>query len=271
MGIKFKLTLTPPFLWYAEINYSEPYHVEPHSHSAWQLTLPLKEDLFFIWQGEKHYIAPGEWILISPELFHSAGCDSSDAWAIQLLFRNFPPNLLPEFSRRFNFLRNFCTAGVMPEAKTIQFRDAFAEIGCEKTAAPESLKNLLPLQLIVEALSGQLADIQEQPELPPEFANVLKFMEENLAAPIGITEFANTVNLSESRFSALFRHFTGLSPMRYFNELRIGHAQELLLSGESVQDAALKSGFVSASYFCRKFKKYTGKTPGEFCADHIDL
>jgi AraC-like DNA-binding protein len=55
--------------------------------------------------------------------------------------------------------------------------------------------------------------------------------------------------------------------MRYFNEIRLCHAEIALLAGESVEEASRKAGFASSSYFCRYFKNYTGRTPGEFRND----
>ena len=131
------------------------------------------------------------------------------------------------------------------------------------------MKNIYSLQFVSEALEAKIADLPSLKELPGELIKVLTFMEQNLSSAVGVPDFAALLGLSESRFSAVFRKMTGVSPMHYFNELRLSQAQRLLLAGEPVKDAALRSGFGSASFFCRKFKQYTGKTPGAFVEEQI--
>ena len=41
-------------------------------------------------------------------------------------------------------------------------------------------------------------------------------------------------------------------------------AAELLLNGDSVEEASRASGFSSVQYFCRVFRRSIGMTPGEF-------
>ena len=260
------INLYVPFLWYSELHHSSAYSSSLHSHPAWQLTLAVKGDFFFIHGEKKDTISPGEWILIAPGTAHISGSASSDSCAIQMFFRHFPTDLLPEFARSFNFLTNCCISGSFPAEKISATRKAFMR-AAGNTFIAESLKKLLPLNFIVDAIGEKIAEISSGQSLPEGFAEILKFMEENFASSFGVADFANFVNLSESRFNAVFRNFTGMSPMQYFNEIRIAHAQSCLLAGEGVNAAAEKSGFASASYFCRKFKKYCGMTPGEFCRE----
>ena len=258
------LKLLPPFLWYEDYNYFSPFRSNLHAHPAWQLTLSLKDDFFFECHGKKISIKEGEWILFSPELLHRAGSECKSSRAIQIFFRHFPPALLPEFANKLNFRRDFFLTGTYTPGKSSMLAEEFITVLEERSSIPNSLKNLLPLKFITEAL-GEIASIlPQQKNLPPEFLKVLTYMEENFRSPIGVPDFAALLNLSPSRFTAIFREAAGLSPMHYFNEIRLSYAQTLLLSGETIKNAALKSGFRSESYFCRKFKKYTGKTPGEF-------
>ena len=89
-------------------------------------------------------------------------------------------------------------------------------------------------------------------------------MENHYQELLAVQDFADCVNLSPGRLNDCFRQATGISLMQYFNELRLGKAQQMLLSGKSVAETALLSGFSTPAYFCRKFKEYTGMTPGNF-------
>ena len=263
------LELIVPFLWYDELYFSSPYFSSSHSHPAWQLTLVLEGTIYFGCQGTTEYVMPGEWILFSPALPHSAGSTSASSRAMQIFFRNFPGSLLPEFAQRFNFRRNFRLRGVWDRESGVQLAGAFQDIASGIAQAPLSMKNILSLQFVSGVLESKLPDLPFQKELSPELIKVLAFMEQNLSAAVGVPDFAVLAGLSESRFSAVFCKAIGVSPMHYFNELRLSQAQRLLLAGESVKETALKTGFGSVSFFCRKFKQYTGKTPGAFVEEQI--
>ena len=57
--------------------------------------------------------------------------------------------------------------------------------------------------------------------------------------------------MSESGFRKLFTEYTGKSPVEYRNHIRLLRAEELILSGASVSEAAEKVGFGSISFYCR--------------------
>lgn len=262
------VSLCPPFLWYEQLNYSAPYRSRLHCHPAWQLTCAVRGEFYFEWDEQRTVVKPGEWILFPPEFSHIAGSECRETQAMQIFFRHFPPHLLPEFSRAFNFRRNFFLTGAMPSGAAEWISSRFESIEREHSRIAFSLKTVLPLQFITEALGGGITDLPVEKEFPAEFFRVLEYMEEHFAEPLGVPDFAEFVQLSPSRFTAVFSRWCGLSPMDYFNEIRLSRAQIQLLSGESVKNTACNCGFASVSYFCRKFKKYTGKTPGEFCLAH---
>jgi AraC-like DNA-binding protein len=73
---------------------------------------------------------------------------------------------------------------------------------------------------------------------------------------------ARELNVSYSRFRALFRRCTGLSPAQYHLQLRIRRACELLEgSALRIKEVADRLGFESPYYFSRLFKKKTGVSP----------
>lgn len=83
---------------------------------------------------------------------------------------------------------------------------------------------------------------------------------ENLA----VDTYANACNISVSSFRQLFRQEYGVSPIQYRMQLRICRAQELLEEGScTVTEAAYASGFENIGYFCKCYKRLTGRTPGQ--------
>lgn len=263
----FRLPLTPPFLWYDELENPTPYRSVFHSHPAWQLTISLSGNLFFEYQGKRSCLAPGEWILFSPELLHCAGSESPVSTAAQIFFRRFPGEMLPEFSRSLNFRRNFVATGKFPGKKLVEHIKSFRKLENHTAVLYHTQKNLLPLNFLVDALETLPLDSVSNKELPGKLLATLEYMEQHYAEPLGVPDFAAQAGLSVSRFNELFRRSTGLSPMRYFNEIRLCHAETALRAGESVENAARQAGFSSSGYFCRCFKNYTGRTPGEFRND----
>jgi AraC-like DNA-binding protein len=81
---------------------------------------------------------------------------------------------------------------------------------------------------------------------------------------LSVDDYADACNMSVSSFRQLFRQEYGLSPIQYRMQLRIRRAQELLEEGScTVTEAAYASGFENIGYFCKCYKRLTGRTPGQ--------
>ena len=87
-------------------------------------------------------------------------------------------------------------------------------------------------------------------------------MHANYAANLPILHYAKTCNLSESRFSHLFKEQTGKSPTSYLINLKIEKAKDLLENTDlSVLQISEIVGLQSQNYFSRIFKKHTSRSP----------
>lgn len=92
----------------------------------------------------------------------------------------------------------------------------------------------------------------------------MQFMRANLEHSVAVEEVARHVAMSPSHFAHRFRAVARVSPMRYLKGVRLAHARTLLLNDNvRVSEAALRSGYESASHFTRDFKVAYGTTPAE--------
>ena len=68
-----------------------------------------------------------------------------------------------------------------------------------------------------------------------------------------------------SMFRRKFKAFTGLSPLKYINFLRVEKAKEMIKSNLYTQtEIAEACGFNSTAYFVKIFKSITGNSPGKY-------
>ncbi len=84
---------------------------------------------------------------------------------------------------------------------------------------------------------------------------------------IRVEELAELCGISAVYLRRLFVGKFGVSPNRYIARLRTERAKNLLSSElYSVESVCALSGYRDISYFCRTFKKETGRTPSEYRA-----
>ena len=68
--------------------------------------------------------------------------------------------------------------------------------------------------------------------------------------------------MSETNFRRIFSAYMGHAPLEYFNLIRISKACELIKSTMlSMEDIAMKVGYLQMSTFNRNFKKVMGESP----------
>lgn len=94
---------------------------------------------------------------------------------------------------------------------------------------------------------------------------LLIYIQNNLSKEIPVIELANLACYSKDHFSKLFKLNTGMAPCDYIIRKRIERSQFLLLTTDMAQKEIIEqTGFKSASYFSRIFRKHTGFSPAKY-------
>ena len=96
----------------------------------------------------------------------------------------------------------------------------------------------------------------------PKLVKAVSLMEANLEEPISLDELADYVGLSRRQLERLFQRYLDCVPTRYYLELRLARARQLLLqTSMSVFDVAFACGFVSAPHFSKCYRDFFGIPP----------
>ncbi len=130
------------------------------------------------------------------------------------------------------------------------------------TAAQNShLEAIGSLYLLINDLFNKM----ESDEMTIEkstIAPAVEYLENRYMDKITVAELAALCHCSESRFFALFKETTGVSPIHYKHNIAIQNALNLLVTTElSIEEISLATGFTSSNYFRTVFTKITGTQP----------
>ncbi|MCD1619441.1 GlxA family transcriptional regulator [Salipiger marinus] len=96
----------------------------------------------------------------------------------------------------------------------------------------------------------------------PKLAQVIHRMEANVEDPLSPALLAREVGMSTRQLERLFRRYLNRSPKRYYMELRLQKARNLLMQTDmSVINVALACGFASPSHFSKCYRAHYQTTP----------
>ncbi|MDX1453111.1 MAG: helix-turn-helix domain-containing protein [Oleiphilaceae bacterium] len=101
---------------------------------------------------------------------------------------------------------------------------------------------------------------QEQPKLQ----TAIELMESNIEEPLSTDDLAHHVGLSRRHLERLFNKYLSVVPSRYYLQVRLEKARQLLRrGGMSVTDVAVACGFSSVAHFSTAYRNHQGLTPSE--------
>jgi len=96
----------------------------------------------------------------------------------------------------------------------------------------------------------------------PKLSAVIRKMEQNIEEPISPSVLAQEVAMSTRQLERLFRRYLNRSPKRYYMEIRLSKARNLLMQTDmSVINVALACGFASPSHFSKCYRAHYNTTP----------
>jgi AraC-like DNA-binding protein len=124
-------------------------------------------------------------------------------------------------------------------------------------AADLALENAGALLLsLIGALRFDVPSMAQEPERRRRVELAQARMVARLARPPSLSQIAGDLNVSPRQLQRDFRAFTGLTPMRYLNVVRISEANSLLAeTSMPIAQIAALLGYVSQAHFSAAFRQ----------------
>lgn len=97
-----------------------------------------------------------------------------------------------------------------------------------------------------------------------------RFILENYHNDLGIEQVARFVHMNTTYFSELFKKQVGMSFIDFKIFLRLESAKKLLVSTDmNIDEISSKVGYNDPRYFCKLFKRVTGKTAKQYRKENL--
>jgi AraC-like DNA-binding protein len=144
----------------------------------------------------------------------------------------------------------------------------------EKSGVEKISFLLMVLSELAEQKTAFLSSAKFEPAIggknEKRINTVCEYIQKNSTKKFTLGQIAQLIHLSESAFCKFFKRLTGKTFSDYVNEVRIGHACQMLIETDKpISDVAWKTGFESLTYFNRVFLKKKKMRPKEFRAKHF--
>lgn len=144
------------------------------------------------------------------------------------------------------------------------FSQALEIAESDRTSAQQHLGGVV-LHMLGMILSISKNKIYEMGDVDQKIEQAKIIMNENIFKDIDPEELAMKLNISYSWFRKVFKDYTGYAPAKYFQELKLRKAKQLLVgTSRSVKEISFLLSYKSTEHFFSLFKKHTGFTPMEY-------
>lgn len=206
-------------------------------------------------------VEKGTMILLRPGELHSYCPDTSTGWTEYYI--GFEGAAFDRLIDRLGLGKGQQVWPIGLHSELAQLYRRAIEIAADNKTAPQPLLTGIVqhmiglLNYLLRNRTGHTTDLLEQ---SVEKAKII--MDERVSGEIDLYDLASELNLSYSWFRKTFKEYTGHSPARYFQLLKLRRAQRLLSDTElSIKEIAYSLGYKSTEHFFSIFKKHTGCTP----------
>jgi AraC-like DNA-binding protein len=139
---------------------------------------------------------------------------------------------------------------------TLHFGDSIEDLRYASSLLHHFLASMRYLGQFRRAKAEAPTDIVDQ---------AIHYMRENIENRMMMDDVLRYVGYSQSHFNTLFKKKTGVSPITYFNRLKIEHACRLLRTTDmKINMICYKVGIEDPLYFSRLFSKLMGMSPTDY-------
>ncbi|GAB2911003.1 AraC family transcriptional regulator [Paraburkholderia jirisanensis] len=238
----------------------------PHWHDAYTIPVIEAGAETYQYRGSRYTAEAGSVPVINPGEVHTGSRAMDEGWRYRVLYA--PVDYLQQLATDIAG-----TPQALPwfDADVIRDADLAQRLSHAHRLLETERDPLAAQAAIVDALSALLTrygrtrpDTLQAGRDDARVATMKERLSGELAAPVSLTELADTVGLSPFHAARLFTRSTGLPPHAWRNQMRLQRSLGPLRAGVPVTDVAAASGFTDQSHFTRHFRRMFGVPPGRW-------
>lgn len=244
-----------------------------HAHTFYELIFVKSGYGYHLCKNGADFLIPGSMVVLSPGVAHAF----SENCSLHTVTCNFTPEVLESLERPIQGLKSLKDHFIKPNRYTqINCTREEGERLCgylyamqaelrEKRQGWESMARVVLSGALIELSRMFSANRQKTNSIVhylPYIRQVLGYIHENYREAIGAEDIAEHLGLSADYLTRLFKKTTGVSPVEYLRNYRVGKAIGFLQqSDRAVGEISAAVGISDLSVFSRQFKKITGVSP----------
>lgn len=256
------------FYSFFEKTYDRDYAYEGEIHNFWEIVCVLEGRLGVTADKDVYILEEGQAIVHKPMEFHNIWSESSNPRIIILSFSGKIPDLEKRIFTMDDEAVLYITS-ILGDAENAFHYDSTHNMFItgikegRETLAEQILKKC---ELFVMSLvSGDAAEpLLIKEGSAKSYMNIVSFLNSNTDKSLSVYDIAKALNMSEPNVKKVFKKYSGMGVIHYFNTLKINKAQNLLKSGMSVKEVSERVGFSDQNYFSTVFKRITGISPKKY-------
>lgn len=244
-------------------------------HPFWELVYVNNGQVDIGADDQIYTLGPGDIIFHRPDEFHSIWANYAHAPDLTVIsFASHSPAMQNFEQRRFRVTaqQNTLLQELLDAAGNIFSTplNIHPKILNPKNPSGVYVLRLLLTQLLMDMLPYARVDHSIAPPSAPHpdpsttelIDNIVDYMRQNLHGELRFDDVCRKVGMSATAVKQLFRQYFGMSPMAFYEHVRMGEARHLLRTNHGdVASVAYALGFSSPSYFSTRFKHVNGVSP----------
>ena len=230
-----------------------------HLHSSYEI--------YYMKEGKCHYfindrsfdVVAGDIVLIPPGVHHGTNYGTKPCTRLLINFSSsfVSPEILNALKDNGNIYRNNETISAINELFYL-IEQEYIKNDILSTAALKSYTEGILMIMIRNTKNVE-------PEGNSIIKSAVKYIQENYAGTIRLSDVAKMLSVSEEHLSRTFKKEISFGFSEYITLIRLQKAEHMLKNepSRSVTEVAYACGFNDSNYFSYKFKKAYGITPSE--------
>ena len=244
----------------------DPESYSMHAHEMMEIYYFISGKGSYLVEGSQYQLQPGDIMIMRVAETHRLTISPDEPY--ERIAIHFSPALFSSIDPEQQLLRPFLDRplGQMnlyshADKNCTHLQTAFADFSFDALANPR-LNIIGRLLMFLTALNA-VYDMQRNIRSPVQGlqSQLVKYVNENLFAPISLQSVADHFYRSRSQIGRIFHQATGSSLWEYVSIKRMLAARAMIQRGEPAGTAAITCGFIDYSAFYRAYKNYYGHSP----------